>query len=114
MAKIFSVPKGMNFPEFDWKESHTSYDERVKKFEAELKQMLQKRNPTDKNAGEVISFPVADGKAVYMVASSMGKCELVHLPYLDGYQFQYDYLLTKKEIEQKINQRKSLEKLFSK
>jgi hypothetical protein len=56
---------------------------------------------------------VADGYAQYMVAS-LSPVELIHLPLWDAWQFDYAGRLTKKDIIEKINQRKAMEKLFSK
>jgi hypothetical protein len=59
----------------------------------------------------VIQFPVADGYAQYMVAS-LSPVELIHLPLWDAWEYQYVERLTKKDIVEKINQRKAMDKLF--
>ena len=52
---------------------------------------------------------MADGQAQYMVAS-MQPLELVHVPLNDAYEFEYAYLLTTKEVQQKIDQNKFVER----
>jgi len=77
-----------------------------------LKAYLAERGYTGKNAGETISFPVADSQAVYMVVS-MRPLQLMEVPVGDCWTFQYIDRLTAKDVQQKIDQKKSLAKLFS-
>lgn len=111
MAKVYSAPESIKVPSLDFKNVQ-GYSEACEKYEADLKAMLQMRNK-GKNVGEIIRFPVADGYAEYMVAS-MKPMELVHLPLGDAWHFQYAHLLTAKEVQEKIDQQKALEKLFKK
>lgn len=108
-AKIYQSP--IDEPVLDWKNPN-AYAKEEEKFKAELKEYLQVRNKTGKNVGEVIRFQVADGYAEYMVAS-MRPLELVHLNLLDGYNFQHIDLMTAKAVQEKIDQQKALDKLFS-
>lgn len=107
---IYSVPNSIKVPELDFSDMK-GYEKKQEEFISELKTLLQKRN-THKNVGEIIKFPVADGYAMYMVAS-MKPAELVHLPLMDAWEFQYVHLLTAKEIQEKIDQEKAMEKLFA-
>jgi len=111
MAKVYLAPKSIKVPELDFRNIN-GYEKACDNYKAELKAMLQERN-NEKNVGEIIRFPVADGYAEYMVAS-MKPVELVHLPLGDAWDFQYAHLLTAKEVQEKIDQQKALERLFKK
>lgn len=111
MAKVYLAPKSIKVPELDFSDIN-GYEKACDNYKAELKAMLQKRN-NEKNVGEIIRFPVADGYAEYMVAS-MKPVELVHLNLWDAWDFQYVHLLTAKEVQEKIDQQKALERLFKK
>ena len=111
MAEVYLAPKSIKVPELDFRNIN-GYEKACDNYKAELKAMLQKHN-NEKNVGEIIRFPVADGYAEYMVAS-MKPVELVHLPLGDAWDFQYAHLLTAKEVQEKIDQQKALERLFKK
>jgi hypothetical protein len=114
MAKIYNVPKVIKVPEinFNGRFNIKKYDEEVEKFKQQLKDHLINLGYTDEHVGEIISFPVADGKAMYMVAK-LKPVMLVHLPLGDAWEFEYAHLLTKTEVIKKIQQHKALEKIFS-
>lgn len=109
MGKIYSVPSDVTVPEFNW-EDIDGYKKAVETFEIELREWCKKRNNKD-YVGEIISFPVADNYASYMVAS-LSPIELIHIPTWDGYHFEYAARLTKKDIIEKINQQNAMKKLF--
>jgi len=110
MGKIYSPPDEIKVPEFDWK-NIPAYQNASKKFIEDLKTFCINRNNAE-HVGEVIQFQVGDGYAEYMVAA-LSPIELIHLPLMDGYHFQYASKLTKKDIIKKIEQRKALDELFS-
>ena len=110
MAEIFNPPAEIKVPEFNWEDLKAN-KEAEDKFIADLKKFCLSRKK-EKNVGEVIKFPAADGYALYMVAS-MKPVELVHIPIGDAWCFQYAHLLTEKEIQENIDQEKAMEKLFS-
>ena len=110
MAKIFKAPSTLTRPKFDSKNT-AKYFEDCDKYREELKALLLKRNPSGKNVGETITFPVADNYAEYMVAN-MKPVELVHIDLGDGYDFQYVHKLNAKDVQEKIDQKKALDKLF--
>ena len=112
MAEIFSSPKGVEIPKFDWSDIK-KYNEDIVQYKAELKAMLIEHVSKGKLVGEVIKFPVADGHAEYMVAS-MSPLKLVHLPIGDAWDFQYVNLLTSKEVKEKIEAEKKLAEFFAK
>jgi len=107
MASIYKAP--ITAPELDFRNSK-AFNEQWAKYEEELKAWCIKRKNAE-HVGEIITFTVADGSALYMVAS-VNPPELIHLDYLDGYQFEYDYLLSVKEIKEKIARKKSISKIF--
>jgi hypothetical protein len=109
MGKIYSPPAEIKVPEFNW-EDIPAYEAACNKFVEDLKVFCINRNNAE-HVGEVIQFPVADGYAQYMVAS-LSPVELIHLPLWDAWGFQYASRLTKKDIIEKINQKKALKKLF--
>lgn len=113
MAKIFSAPTDLKLPRFDYKKSRTENQEEEDNYLEQLKAKLKARRPTDALVGEVIRFPAADGYARYMVAGSK-PVELVHLPLDDAWSFEYAHRLTKKDIEQKVAQQKSIDAMFAK
>jgi hypothetical protein len=112
MAKIFNPPTEIKVPELDFRKMG-GYKDECKRFKKKLKEWLVMRNPKGKNVGEVIKFAVADGYAEYMVAN-MKPVELVHLPLMDEYSFQYVHLLTAKEVQASIDREKAIEELFAK
>lgn len=115
MAKIYSSPSSVEIPSLKLIDNASvqAYNKACDEFKEKLKAFLEKRNPNGKNVGEVISFPVADSSAEYMVAS-MKPVELIHLPLWDAWEFQYVSRLTAKDVQQKIDSTKALNKLFSK
>jgi hypothetical protein len=114
MAEIYDLPEGFEAPELDFMEPIQKYNEKCDKFFEELKTFLKNWNPHEKEVGEIVDWPVADGKAMYMVASLEPKVGLVHLPILDAWEYQDADLQTAERIRQKIQQRKSFEAFIAK
>ena len=111
-AKIYSIEEEVPTPKMDFANFNLKeHREAEAKYIADVKAYLLERT-SGKNIGEVISFPVADSSAQYMVAS-MRPLALVHLPLGDAWDFQYAHLLTAKEVDLKIKQKKAMDKLFS-
>lgn len=112
-TKIYSAPKEIKEPTFNFKNfNYKEHQKKEDKYIADLKAYLAEKGYTGKNAGETISFPVADSQAVYMVIS-MRPLQLMHVPIGDAWSFQYIERLTAKDVQQKIDQRRNIEKLFS-
>lgn len=112
-AKIYSAPKEVKLPKLDFTNfNQKTYQEDEDKYLADLKAFIAKSGYTGKNAGEIISFPVADSSAMYMVIS-MRPLQLMHLELGDAWRFQYVERLTAKDVQQKIDQKKAMDKLFS-
>jgi hypothetical protein len=114
MAKIYSLPKEFEkkIPVFDFAKPYKEHENREKEFLKELKDFLIKQNPNEKHVGEIIDFPVADGKAMYMVIS-LKPVELLYLPLGDAWQYQYVHKMNKKDIIDILNRNIALKKLFS-
>lgn len=112
MIKVYSAPDDIKIPKWNSKESRDYNLNKEDEYRDKLKRFLILRNPNCKEVGEVISFPVADGYAEYMVAG-LKPAELVHIPLCDAYHFEYVSRLTIKDIKDKIKQRKALKSLFS-
>lgn len=87
------------------------------KQESELNR-LEDEAPTEPEKdgiiGGIISFPIADGKAIYRVVES-DPLTLQHIPIGDGYQIPDAHVrgLRKKDIIQKIKQRQKRKELFN-
>ncbi len=109
MGTIYSNVEGITTPEIgtDW----DKYSEREEAYVTAVKKWAKNNNPLCKQAGEEISFPVADGRARYIVLS-LKPVELVHLAVGDAWQFQYANRLTATDIRAEIKRRTALNKLF--
>ena len=111
MAKVYLLPEDFNAPDFDWHDI-PQYEKDCAELTDRLKAFCIERND-QKNVGEIIKFPVADGYAEYMVAATK-PVQLIHLPFWDAYQSETAELMTAKAIQQKIDQKIMLDKFFSK
>jgi len=112
-AKIYNAPEEIKVPKLNFENFNRKEHEAAEaKYVEDLKQHMRERGYNGKNMGEILRFPVADSYAQYMVVS-MRPLQLVYLELGDAWDFQYVHLLTAKEVQQKIDQQKSLEKLFS-
>lgn len=116
MARIYNAPSEIKLPEFNWKDLKASKEAELK-YEADLKQYLIERNARERkditDVGEILSFPVADGYARYMLAR-MEPLELIHIALDDAYEFQYVGRLTVADVKDKIKSNKELAELFAK
>ena len=88
-----------------------TYEAECKRFKDELREFLVKRNPSE-YVGEIISFPVADSSAEYMVAA-LKPIQLVHIPLWDAWHYEYAHRLTAKDIKEKIDSKKAFDKAWS-
>lgn len=118
-ATIYSAPKEIQQPTLSiHKYDGETINEKLnslrlaeEKYIDEVKSWIKRAGYSGENSGEIIQFPVADGYAQYMVIS-MKPLRLVHIPLGDGWDFQYVNRLTAKDVQDKINGQKALEKLF--
>jgi hypothetical protein len=111
MGQIFNPPKEVVFPKW---EENMSADQYREKTEAAIKnlQAWAKQNGKGSEAGEIVSFSVADGSAQYVVYS-LRPVRLIHVPAYDGYEQPYAHRLTASDIRQKIEQSKLLQKILT-
>ena len=76
MAKAYLPPKEIKKPVSDYSKGWEYILEQEKEYIREIADYCKKVSLKDKYAGDVISFPMADGKAVYVVLRSK-PCELI-------------------------------------
>ena len=107
MASIYKAP--ITAPELDFG-NPKAFNAEWAKYEEELKAWCINRKPSE-HVGEIIKFPVADGNALYMVAS-LSPVELIHLDYLDCYSFEYANRLKASDIRERISNQNKLNRLF--
>jgi hypothetical protein len=112
--KVFGLPDGFTPPQIDFR-NVAKWQEDEKNFIANLATWCKGRNPhEDQNyIGEVIDFPVADGKALYMIAA-LRPLQLIHLPLGDAWSFQQEHLLTAKEVKTMVDRRKKFDEIWKK
>lgn len=118
MAKIFSTPSEVKVPTISNFITNDGFDsialEKAEKvFLSEIRDQLKKANPDDEYCGEVLNFPYADSYALYMVFQ-IKPLQLVHLPLGDAWDLPNIERLKTKDVLLKIEQQKSLNKLFNK
>lgn len=111
MTTIYDISEQFEVPKLDFR-SIKEYQNKFDKLRQDVSNWCKEQNPNDEYAGETIKFPVADGYAEYMVLS-VNPPELIFIPYMDEYFFQYDYLLGTDEIIEKVQQTRALNKIFS-
>jgi len=112
MAKIYNVPEQVMLPSNTF-ENVNDWQKNDDNFIDNLRDWLLANGYVGKNVGEIIQFPVADGYAQYMILS-MKPVSLIHLPLGDAWSYEYVHLLTAKEVNARLEQKKAMEKLFSK
>lgn len=116
-AKIYAAPEELKQPKIsfsvdNFKEDLKNYKAAEAQYREDMRQWLKDNGFTGKNAGEIVRFPWADSYAEYMVIS-MQPLELFHVPLGDAWDYPDVDLQTPERIQQKIDQQKSMDKLFS-
>jgi len=109
MGRIYSGVNEFTVPKLTNPNSDTYINE-CKKYIEQIKQFA-KKNGKGAEAGKEISFPVGDGKAIYIVLS-LKPIKLIHLDIYDCWNFPYINRLTAKDIKEKIKQQEKINKLF--
>lgn len=102
-AVIFDVPVRFKNTVPDIFQNQDKYQELEDKWLEDLQAWIKKNFRGGKYIGRTIRFGVADGSAQYMVMKLGAKPELIHLPLMDAYQFEYAHLMTATEIKKKID-----------
>jgi len=87
MARIYGPPgelpaPEMDFEHFDWNAWQKTEEEYLERLEAYCVE-----HGSGDCKGEIITFPVADGKAIYMVYS-LSPAVLIHIPLGDAWQYR--------------------------
>lgn len=85
MAVAYANPiPAPEFMEPDGRYDHAGYEARCKAYEAETEKYIREvLGGKHKHTGKIISFPVADGSARYMIWTPT---KWIHLEEVDGYQ----------------------------
>lgn len=114
MAKVYNPPSDIKVPSlFDFikpKFDRVAYEAAEQNYIAEVKEYL-KAWADKPSFGEVISFQVADGYALYLVAD-LKPVTLVHLPLGDAWHYEGASKLTAKNVLALIERQKSLREIF--
>lgn len=110
MAKIFSPPEGFTPPEIRGGQNIRKY---IKDCEAYIErvQAWAREHGDCPEAGELVAFPVADGKALYVVMS-LKPVKLIHVDTNDAYHFQYAHRLTAKDVREEVRRSRALSGIF--
>lgn len=119
MATIYSAPKEIKVPEFNWKDleqyrkDQEQYLTEMKTFIKTKLSHLEKVEANKEFVGESILIPHADGHAHYMVVSVKPPI-MVHIPLGDCWDSPHAGLYTSKAIKDSINSRRKMDQLFKK
>jgi hypothetical protein len=96
MGKVYDPPKGIEAPKWDHKLPREENVIREHAFVEQVKAWAKEHGKWPE-AGEEISFGVADGDARYIIVS-LAPVVLIHLPLGDAYQYPFAHRLTAKDI----------------
>jgi hypothetical protein len=110
--KVYALPKELEatLPVHDY--TNGTYDDWMKDEEIHkesIKAWVIEQGFTGKHTGGILSMPIADGAAQYMLADGKGSF-LLHLPYGDGYDSPDVHYLPKKEVVRRITLRNNFNK----
>ena len=111
---IFAAPEYIKIPQFkDFLKDgfdNKGYMEAEQQYTKELEEYCLENN-SGKYVGKVARFGVADGYAMYMVAS-LRPLEMIHLPLGDAYNFPYVDRLKAKDFKENIDRQERLAEIF--
>jgi hypothetical protein len=114
MAKIYSAPKEIKLPEWDF--ANFNYEEHTKKekeYKEKLKAHINSMGYNEKETGECIRIPHADSHAEYMILSLKGGVKLIHLKLGDAWNSEFAELLTAKKVKEMIARDKRIAEMFA-
>lgn len=109
-AKIYKAPDTIKKPTYNFGDGYKVMQAEEKRYEEEVRAWCRKEGG-GKLSGEIISFPHADGYALYMVFA-LRPLELIHLEIGDEWQSQFAELMTAKKVKEMVESKKAMEKLF--
>ncbi len=111
---IYALPTEVPAPKVDFSNyDHKKELEAENKHMADLKAFLIKQGYDKPLTGEILSEPIADGKALYMVLDGGRTWGLIHLPYGDAYDSPNVQFLPKAEVKRRVQAEKKLRAMFS-
>jgi len=92
--------------QFDWNAGDSKYFDRTQKALNDLMDVSDKL-PEGEVVGGIITFPVADGKAIYKVVCAK-PLKLMHIPYGDAYRVSPAHIrgLRLAEVQQMIHRKR--------
>lgn len=112
--KVYALPENLPAPQPDYRNYDATKEQAAEaKHCAEVKAWLISQGYKGKHTGRIVRFGVADGYAQYMIADGP-KSFLIHLPYVDGYQYRDVAFLPKKEIIRRADADDAFQAMFSK
>ena len=112
--KVYSIPSELAYADPDYSNYNTDIElAREEQHIAQLKEFLISAGYTGKHTGKIVTFPVADSRAAYMLADGK-RSYLIHLPYGDALHFREVEFLPKVEILRRIDSSEKLRALFRK
>jgi hypothetical protein len=116
MGTIYKAPKGYDPPDLGKYIKSKNVPQYFKDCEDYIERLQEaiKDSYGDvcPEAGELIDFPVGDGKALYVVAR-LKPIELIHVDTGDGWHYEYIRRLTAADIRKKIRSNRTLRELFA-
>lgn len=112
--KVYALPESLPAPQIDYMNYNAEKAQAQEAAHtASVKAWLIAQGYKGKHTGRVVRFGVADGYALYMIADGP-KSFLIHLPYVDGYQYRDVAFLPKKEIIRRADADDAFHVLFTK
>lgn len=104
MAKLLPTPYPLPSP-MDFKAHQDAFD---------TLSAFAKTLDNDEYVGALLSWPVADGMAVYMVTDMKGSGTLQHVPFCDGYMVDAALIrgLRKADIIERVDRERNLDRMF--
>lgn len=110
MAKIYSAPKEIKEPTFNFRDIE-AWRKDEKRYIKELRAWCKKHG-SGSYRGEIVRIPHADSYAEYMVFS-LKPATLIHMPLGDAWDSPYAELMNAKSIKEHVDRdRKLLSALF--
>lgn len=95
--KVYATPDEVPTPQIDYSAGPKAWRAQEKAHATQLADWLRRNGYTGKHTGRIASFGVADGAAQYMIADGPKSC-LIHLEYVDAYQYRDVEYLPKAEV----------------
>lgn len=111
--KVYGLPEDVPAPEVDYANFDLKRMQRDEEAHiARLKAWLLEQGYDGPNTGRILSSPIADGHASYMMAENGSGSFLVHLPYGDAYQDRNVQFLPKEEVVARLDAQDRMRAIF--